>query len=518
MTVVSTAVVMMMMLCVARTANVAITPSTSNWKAAITNLQPGDVATFSAGTYDVAGYYEFNFVGTAAAPVTIQTAPGAKVIITQSAQQNTMNIKGSYFVIKGLEITGTSRGVRLFNNAHHLELNGLIIHDVGDTALSANDGNNEYYNISVRNCEIYNTGSDTGECLYFGCVSDGCRVHDVVIENNICHDTQYANGGSIGSAFQVKPGSYNVIARNNVCYNVLSVCILFYDDYDRGVNIIEGNIILNTIQDAGIQATAGAIIRNNIVLNAGNDGISIIPNSVKPNSNVRNIKILHNTVIGAQGFPLRLNSIVSSPNIVIANNVFDSDGSAIKSASDLSGIIFSNNAIRGEIDANGVPASTYFSQNGPDSELQGYSNDNVYPTTSSSLISKGSSQYSSSYDFNGKPRSKTTPTVGAYEYSTPTNPGWLPTKSIKPAFSTPASPTSAPATPEPTLAPTPEPTPEPTTAPECMCPCECTTENGGDNSKTDTLARSKATGRAESSLLWVATSVLVGMVLGSMIF
>ncbi len=54
-----------------------------------------------------------------------------------------------------------------------------------------------------------------------------------------------------------------------MCYNIPGVCVLLYDDYDRGVNLIEGNVAVNIASDNGIQVTAGAIIRNNIVLGWG---------------------------------------------------------------------------------------------------------------------------------------------------------------------------------------------------------------------------------------------------------
>ena len=42
------------------------------------------------------------------------------------------------------------------------------------------------------------------------------------------------------TSFQVKPGSYNVVVRNNVCYNTNGVCVLLYDDFNNGQNVIEG--------------------------------------------------------------------------------------------------------------------------------------------------------------------------------------------------------------------------------------------------------------------------------------
>jgi len=104
--------------------------------------------------------------------------------------------------------------------------------------------------------KIHSTGTGTGECFYLGCVSDGCRIANSIIANNYCHNTTKATGGSHGSGVQVKPGSYNNIIQDNVCYQLGSVCVLVYDDYNRGRNQIIGNFLLDG-NDNGIQATAG---------------------------------------------------------------------------------------------------------------------------------------------------------------------------------------------------------------------------------------------------------------------
>jgi hypothetical protein len=50
---------------------------------------------------------------------------------------------------------------------------------------------------------------------------------------------------------------------------------------------------------------------------------------------------------------------------------------------------------------------------------------NYYPSATSALKNAGSAAYTApaTKDFNNTPRSNTTPTVGAYEYTTTTNPG-----------------------------------------------------------------------------------------------
>jgi len=89
---------------------------------------------------------------------------------------------------------------------------------------------------------VWNT-AETGECFYFGGQSGTPVFRDSLLEYNSCHDTCVGRGactgGSMGSGYQVKRGSYNNIIRNNVCYRVNSPCILLYDDYDKGQNLVE---------------------------------------------------------------------------------------------------------------------------------------------------------------------------------------------------------------------------------------------------------------------------------------
>ncbi len=108
---------------------------------------------------------------------------------------------------------------------------------------------------------------NTGECIYLGCSNDGCRTFNSVVEFNYCHDTHTDGSGSGAAGYQIKTGSYNNIVRHNVCKNTPGVCVLLYDDYDRGVNIVEGNVVLGVQNDNGIQVTSGVIVRfNNVVI------------------------------------------------------------------------------------------------------------------------------------------------------------------------------------------------------------------------------------------------------------
>ena len=109
-----------------------------------------------------------------------------------------------------------------------------------------------------------------------GCSDDGCRTFNSLVEFNYCHDTTTDGSGSGASGYQIKTGSYNNVVRNNVCKNIPGVCVLLYDDYDRGVNLIEGNVAIGVQSDNGIQVTAGAIVRNNLVIGWGSGTLNAL--------------------------------------------------------------------------------------------------------------------------------------------------------------------------------------------------------------------------------------------------
>ncbi|CAF4061640.1 unnamed protein product [Rotaria sp. Silwood2] len=352
-----------------------------------------------------------------------------------------MNIQGSNFMVKGIAFTKGSKGVRIgpavTTNAI---FDNIYIYNTTGTAFSANDAGNEYVNITLRNSEITNTNalaSTTGECVYLGCSSDACRIRDSVIDHNYCHDTLGSSGGS-RAGFQVKTGSYNVIIRNNVCYKVVGPCIIVYDDYDRGRNLIDGNLAISAgTADLGIQCTSGATITNNIVITANLAGIGVIQNSINPAHNyIRNVTISRNTVYMSQADAcLRLNG-VTNKSITISNNVlYCKSQPSIKATNDLTGASIYNNAVNGTISATGIQQSGTFAVS--NNVFFNAAVNNLYPAVNSLLINNGANPLRQVlYDYNGMKRSNTTPTVGAYEYSTINNPGCTTTNSFKCGSST----------------------------------------------------------------------------------
>lgn len=162
-----------------------IRTTTTNWQSILGSLQAGDTAIIHQGTYTTAGsgYFQLTLNGLLTKPIIIQGAQGEARPIIQCAQaganaQNTINIQGSNFVIKGVAFTKGARGVRLgpagtfllfciytdmiissFLVTWNAIFDNIYIYNTTGTAFSANDAGIEYSNITLRNSEITNTNA-----------------------------------------------------------------------------------------------------------------------------------------------------------------------------------------------------------------------------------------------------------------------------------------------------------------------------------------------------------------------
>ena len=113
------------------------------------------------------------------------------------------------------------------------------------------------------------------DCFYFGHQDNGNTAYNNVFEYIYCHDTGNAVYDSMGGmqtrivildfkthfgcmchshrcltlrsagyghGVQIKTGSYNNVVRNSVFQNIAGPCVLVYDDWDLGVNVIDGTL------------------------------------------------------------------------------------------------------------------------------------------------------------------------------------------------------------------------------------------------------------------------------------
>ncbi len=382
-----------------------------SFESAVENLNPGDTLTVHAGTYSDSGRISIRVKGTAAMPVVIQAAPGARPLITRlgGSVQNTINIEGAeHLTIRGLEITGNGGdGINMSGNPSYITLEDLVIHDI---SVGVNF-RSSMHNITVRGNHIYNT-NDTGEGMYVGCNYATCVVRDSLIENNWIHDTLNADQGD---GIEIKRGSHSNVIRNNVIHDTNWPCVLLYGTEGNPRNIVEGNVMWNC-GESGMQIAADTVIRNNIILDGpGYAFVSQPHQGVNP----ENLEIVHNTFMGDSGC-LRLNDWNNKSGIVFANNaVYCNSGNY--SIGGVSGAAISGNVMLPAPPS--LPSSGYAAGRNRSDDFIDVDNRDVYPSSDSPLIGAGDATYVETEDFNGTSRMGAAD-AGAYGWSGPTNPGW----------------------------------------------------------------------------------------------
>lgn len=403
-----------------------ITP-TGDLRAAIAALKPGEELRLAGGTYTVSSGFRVTVNGTAAQPIVMRPRDGEHALIRQTnPDQNIFEIAdSSYFVVRGIELTGGSHGIRLMSS-DFITVEQCEVHDTGDVAISANSGGT-YQGLKLLRNHIHHTNG-TGEGMYLGCNSNACRLANSLIEGNYIHHT---NGPSVeqGDGIELKEGSYGNVIRDNVIHDTNYPGIITYSTAGNGAaNVIEGNAIWNT-NDNAIQSAADATIRNNIVLGAP---IALQSHQAGSPSNMR---VLHNTVI-ATGSGIIVRDV--SGAVVIANNaVYSQTDSAIRLVSGNLGLV----TLAGNVGQGGISgtSSGYVEGKGLGADFVaatfGVPPIDVFPKTGSALLGAASSTYATPADFNGTSRSGSADT-GAYRFSASGNPGWRIMAGFKPPVGT----------------------------------------------------------------------------------
>jgi len=110
--------------------------------AGLTKVKPGVTIWVEPGTYPSAGTYEIGirYSGTAAAPVTLQAAPGGRPVLDFSSQPPGMdslrgiNLAGDFWHIKGLELMKASDNCLAISGSNNV-IEDVIVHECGDTGI-----------------------------------------------------------------------------------------------------------------------------------------------------------------------------------------------------------------------------------------------------------------------------------------------------------------------------------------------------------------------------------------------
>lgn len=385
-------------------------------RAAIAALGPGDELVLRGGTYTVSSGFRITVNGTQTQPAVIRARAGERPLIQQTnAAQNIIEISGSsHLVVRGIAFTGGSHGIRLMSS-NFVTIEDCEVYETGDVAISANSGGT-YQGLRLLRNHIHHTNG-TGEGMYLGCNSDGCRVANSLIEGNYIHHTNRP-GVEQGDGIELKEGSYGNVIRNNVIHDTNYPGIIAYSTVGNGpANVIEGNVIWNT-NDNSIQVAADAIIRNNIVL-----GSSVAFQSHQAGS-PSNIQFVHNTVV-TNGDGVNVRNVTGS--VLIANNaVYAQGGTAIRLISGNTSLV----TLAGNVGQGGLSgaATGYVNGNGIaadfiNAHFGGAPPIDLFPRPGSALTGRAAAGHVTAVDFNGTSRSGSLD-VGAYRYDAAGNPGW----------------------------------------------------------------------------------------------
>jgi MYXO-CTERM domain-containing protein len=390
-------------------------------EAAIAAAQPGDEIVLAGGEYTLTERFSFAVAGTEAMPIIIRAADGELPHLHRpNADQNIVDIDGATWVeIRGIQFSGGSAGIRI-SAADHLTIEDCEIFGTDDVALRANDDGVTYESLHIVHNHIHDT-NNTGEGMYLGCNEDACRLANSVIERNWVHHTNQATVEQ-GDGIEIKEGSHDNIIRDNVIHDTTFPCILTYSaEGNGGANIIERNVMWNC-GDNGIQSAADAVIRNNIILSAGESGIAM---QMHQSGFPDNLSVTHNTILKAGGDAIAVRDAVG--DVIIANNAaYAQAGSAIFiGGGDTSGVIVAGNVGLGGVSGgggggymDGDPTVDFI-----DGHFGGAPPIDVFPAASGALVGAGDPAYVAEDDFNTLARGGVAD-VGAYLFDPEGNPGW----------------------------------------------------------------------------------------------
>lgn len=373
-------------------------------EAIINGLSAGDELVLADGTYTLdTSRFGIVVAGTEALPITVRAADGARPHFHRpNANQNLWDIQASYLVLRGIEFSGGSAGLR-FESGEHVTIEDCEIRDTADVALRMNDTGQVYEGMRILRNEIHHT-SGTGEGMYLGCNSNGCQLANALIEGNYVHHTNGV-GVSQGDGIEIKEGSYGNVVRDNVIHDTGYPCILTYSTVGNGpANRIERNAMWNC-GDHAIQSAADATIANNIILGAVGDGIAMQPHQAGA---PENLVVVHNTVINT-GRAISVRGATGA--VVIANNALYSQTAEALFTNGPTAMLTSVGNV-GQGGGMGVTAST-LAADLVMASFAGAPPMNVFPTAAGGLAGTGDMAHVVADDFDGADRMGVAD-VGAY--------------------------------------------------------------------------------------------------------
>jgi hypothetical protein len=372
-------------------------------KAALNGLTAGQKLVISAGTYSISSYFDLACTGIASAPITIEAAPGATVVFVQTnGGENVMNVgSGSpvrYVVIRGIEWTGGSEGVRFYDCAN-VWFDRNHVHDVADAAVTTNTHDTDHLYLT-RN-DIHSTGG-TGEGMYLGANAGAVIMHDSVIALNHVHDT---NGPTVtqGDGIELKQGSWGNLISENLVHDCGYPCILVDGTAGQPQNIVERNTCYNS-GDNVLQIQGECIVRNNLAINGAGAAFA----SQMHQGNPANLQVVHNTFINS-GRAASLGSWSGAAGMIFANNVCHSQSAeSIQFSGGSAGVTIAGNVVAGPVVG---AAGGFIATGNPGNPLADFTSvtwtatsRNALPVAGCVIIGAGNATYAVPVDITGATR------------------------------------------------------------------------------------------------------------------
>lgn len=312
--------------------------------AAVAALGPGQGLAVGPGTWSVVNRLDLNGIGSATAPIWLFAAnPAQRPVITRpDASQNALNVGSNaparYWLVRGLELTGGSDLLRLYDCAEFW-LDDCYLHDGQGVGIAASSVSTHHLWLT-RN-EVARPGPGTnGEGLYLGSNGGGVTVSWSVVAFNHVHDTRSAVAGQ-GDGIELKQGSHHVWLVGNRVHDCRNPCILVYGTGGVGENLIEGNLCYDS-DDVVLQVQGEATVRNNLAV-----GGTFAFGSHDHQGLSRDLRVEHNTFV-SQGGAAAMQAWSGRPNLTFANNAaYSVGGAALHFGNGSAGVQMAGNVVFG---------------------------------------------------------------------------------------------------------------------------------------------------------------------------
>lgn len=416
-------------------ASVTVKPG-DDLNALTSSLGPGDVITFTGGTYELDGTVYWTGEGTASAPIQFKAAAGSPVILqNQNGGWVAQVTDSSYISMTG--ITFEAAGDIEYNqpsglyiaNSDHVTLENCVVHDVWGTALRI-DGDTSA--LTIRHNELASTGDGSG--IYVGCGDASCWMQDSTLEFNLIHDVE-------GNGIYLSRGTQGSTVQHNVIYNTDDAGVVALSTEFGAQNVVYSNAIWQS-EDEGIYIEGSVLVQNNVIFETGGDGIRVRDNY----DSLLDVQISHNTVARTEGWAARLDDWFEREDLVFSNNVLANptgyglywedleyqqgyDGTTTTDAYGQTSNYITNNVVTGLVDGfNLINRPKFVIPGGGAADFVAFDDFDYYPSTASLVrdaADANGAAYIPSEDFNGTTRDGASPDAGAYEYDGEGNPGWV---------------------------------------------------------------------------------------------